>query len=107
VCLDNLLGDIKPEPGTAPGHLAFSPEKSLEEVFYCFCADTGSVVRDLEQQLAIAILYCDIDAAAGVAELYGVAEQIDDNLTHPLTVYVHFRYLRRYIFGEGDVFIAG
>ena len=49
------------------------------------------MVGNLEQQLVI--MYCcfGIDAAAGIAEFYGIAKKVDNYLAHPLTVDLHLR----------------
>src|SRR4051812_8674742 len=88
VPLDDGLGDRQPEAGAA--ELAAVGVLHLVEAFEdrreLVLRDAASLVLDHDQDLVLTGYGADADGAAGLGELQGVAEQVDQCLHDPVGV---------------------
>ena len=93
--LDYLPGYKQAQSGASPYLFCFCSVKPLEEVGHIIRGDADALVGNPEQEFAVLPLGLDCHLAAGITELDGVAEEIENHLPQPVSVNLHFRKVIR------------
>src|SRR5918997_967944 len=88
VHLDDLLADGEPEAATPgrPRAVFVHPVEALEELIEVFRRDADARVSDAHGHPGGVVLHGDVNPVAGVRVLYGVVQQVEEDLVELLHV---------------------